>query len=750
MNTDPLPRELYVQTRDFITQFLSDDPRTRKTVVQDALYGVSLSESLQWEDTHAVFVPNLIGLALTYGTLPGGTPALCEVITTIGKTKGENRQEEAAELCRAIVALDKSGASVPDTTASAPDTTQWHIPDPSAGFVGRESELQAVRDAFQIKSRVALIGIAGAGKTQIARAYAASVRKRFARGFEIVAESSDTLAAGLADIARVVYPDRSYQNDAARALADAQTFLKTAADTLLVVDNVDDAAIWGQFPWDTWHAHILVTGRDGNAAFGMEPVSVETVTPGEGARLLCAYVAPALVKSTPQTLWEEISTELDGLPLALVQAGRYIAETGTPPASYLAEIRRDMARYMALSGDSDRLKRGNVAATVDKARQRLHSINPAHAELLTWCAYLAPDAIPDRIFRQQAVWDGHRWQVISPALLECVRDDAAWNRAVAALDRLGLLTGRDPGVSFSLHRTTQAALRALAYHAGGGKDADAVCALVCAAYNYNATDKWDYMAVMLPQLLHATDAAHDGGYDTYNAACAANRAADILLDRGEYAWAAALYERAAGIVAALPGADGTDAAAVQYNRAQTYTLAEQHDEAAALLEQVLAFREKHLGKTHLHTGSTLHALAAAHQSAGRSDKAEPLYRRSLAVWEANGATETRGYAATLQGLAMVLQRTGRREEAQGLYEQSLAITERVQGKGHPDTAAVLYNLAGFHHDGGNPQAARPLYVQALAIWQKHLPKNHPHRLWSEQEYARCLRDLDMEEPPGAL
>src|SRR5438445_13431867 len=85
-----------------------------------------------------------------------------------------------------------------------------------------------------------------------------------------------------------------------------------------------------------------------------------------------------------------IVREMDGLPLALVQAGTYVEETGCSLADYLrlyATHRTDLlARRSRLFLDYPE----TVATTWSLSFQQVEQANPAAAELLRFCAFLAP------------------------------------------------------------------------------------------------------------------------------------------------------------------------------------------------------------------------------------------------------------------------------------------------------------------------------------------------------------------------
>ena len=92
----------------------------------------------------------------------------------------------------------------------------------------------------------------------------------------------------------------------------------------------------------------------------------------------------------------QITKVLEGLPLALDQAGAYLEETGCSLSEYqqlYQQHRADLLRERRGLGDDH----PPVATTWSLAFQKVEEKNPAAADLLRLCAFLQPDAIPEEI-----------------------------------------------------------------------------------------------------------------------------------------------------------------------------------------------------------------------------------------------------------------------------------------------------------------------------------------------------------------
>src|SRR5260221_12086059 len=133
-------------------------------------------------------------------------------------------------------------------------------------------------------------------------------------------------------------------------------------------------------------------------------------------------------RKADRSLSETIVTELDGLPLALDQAGAYIEETNYSLSGYLDLYR---TRRKDLLQRRSKLRSEHpepVATTWSLSFQKREQAKPAAADLLRLCAFLDPDAIPEDILTEGAA-------EIGPLLQPVVTDPFQLNEAIEVLRR---------------------------------------------------------------------------------------------------------------------------------------------------------------------------------------------------------------------------------------------------------------------------------------------------------------------------
>ena len=125
-----------------------------------------------------------------------------------------------------------------------------------------------------------------------------------------------------------------------------------------------------------------------------------------------------------------LAEALGDLPLALEEAAAYLEETKTTAAEYLELFLKHGAELLALG--EPLTTEQTVATTWQVALDRLGA-TPGAQELLSLCAFLAPDDIPRAILGEHA-------EVLPEPLGTTVGRPLIFNQMVAALGRYSLVT----------------------------------------------------------------------------------------------------------------------------------------------------------------------------------------------------------------------------------------------------------------------------------------------------------------------
>ncbi|AIE83883.1 NB-ARC domain-containing protein [Fimbriimonas ginsengisoli] len=347
-------------------------------------------------------------------------------------------------------------------------TADWRIPVPSAYFTGQDRYLEDLRkilDAGEtggITQPTGLRGFGGIGKTELALAYAQRNRDRYDIGYFIVAESLSALDFGLAKIADPKLSNEATQEQIGPLKAEALHKLGRTERALIVFDNVDEIVGTGEFQQVLAalpQAHVLLTCRHRGMGDHIRELEITKMDVSVGA-LYVLRLGLGNEKAGPWE-WNEfsdsdreharlIAEELDGLPLALHHAGSAIRSEGLTVAEFLADYRNNRVRILGNRGKPTATTHPDSAqVTVIRALERLRENDPAAAELVLCCAFLAPDAISEDLFTKKMV-----------TMREPLASDLARFAAIRSAALASALIERVPTDGrLVIHRVTQAVLQ---------------------------------------------------------------------------------------------------------------------------------------------------------------------------------------------------------------------------------------------------------------------------------------------------
>ena len=278
-------------------------------------------------------------------------------------------------------------------------------------FTGRNETLEKLhrfltQDQSVALYSVALNGIGGVGKTQTALEYAYRYQSEYETILWISGDGKDALESHFANLYQVLgLPRLDKQED---TIAMVRNWLNTHYNWLLIVDNAETAeelrAAAALIP--ATRGRRLFTTRTqavGEMAVPIEIDCLEEMTGGillvRRARLVDWQLAmedvPRQLRDQDWQTAQEISSEFEGLPLALDQAGAYIEQTSLSLSDYLCRYREYTPQMLQF--ESKGQYPTSVYVTFQMALEKVEQRSPLAGEVLRMCAFLHPDGIPTKL-----------------------------------------------------------------------------------------------------------------------------------------------------------------------------------------------------------------------------------------------------------------------------------------------------------------------------------------------------------------
>ena len=628
--------------------------------------------------------------------------------------------------------------------------TIWNIPYlRNPFFTGREELLKQLHDNLTSRKAAALTqairGLGGIGKTQIAVEYAYRYRDEYHEVLWVMAATRDTLVASFLDLARQLNLPEKDEQDQNITVRAVKWWLEQHDRWLLIFDNADDLALAENFLPTGGKGHILLTTRAQALGTLANKIDVEKMDMEEGmlfllrrANVLAIEAPLAQASVTDCAAAESIVKEMDGLPLALDQAGAYIEEIHCSVSAYLVSYRQCQVELLKRRGGTGKEHPEPVATTWSLSFKQVERLNPMATDLLRVCAFLAPNAIPEELLLEGASELGTRIQPLTT-------DATRINDAIGVLLHYSLVKHDKQERMLSIHHLVQAVLKESMNKQTRRKWAERTVRAVNLAFP-DVTDVtlWKQCERYLPHALVCATLIKEYGFEFAEASRLLNQTAYYLYSRALYTQAEPVSQRALAIREQRLGDDHPDTVSSIDNLAELYRAQGKYSEAVLLCRRALEIREQKFGPTHPDTASSLNNLARLYLNQGKYSEAEPLCRRALAIREQQLGADHPHTATSLDNLAWLYKSQGKYGEAEPLYKRSLAIRELRLGTDHPTTASSLNNLANLYYRQGKYSEAEPLCRRALTIREQQLGIDHPYTQAVQKNYNTILRVIEYD------
>ncbi|MFC9844938.1 FxSxx-COOH system tetratricopeptide repeat protein [Streptomyces sp. NPDC060223] len=581
---------------------------------------------------------------------------------------------------------DDSGRFRPRFPLEQPEV--WGgVPRRNVRFTGRETQLAEVRRLFQDTdfAAVALHGMSGIGKTQLAMEYV----YRFSSEYDVVwwinAEQRVTYRQQLAGLApRLRLSTGVEYGERIRAVRQALDRGEPFGRWLLVADGADEPdLLWDMLP--TGPGDVLLTTR--NSEWAQRGAALLEV-PFYDRRESVAFIrrrAPRLTEAEA----DQLAEALEDLPLLLDQTAGWLRDSDMSVQEYIALL-ADGADQDVISVSADFPLAFETAWAI--LLTRLRDTAPESLDLLRLCAFFSPGSIPVRLLKGIPAVERPE------SLVGLMHDPVLWDRTLERLSQYSVIRLESQGAALYMHRMVHQVVRQDIPWDDAQEFAAAVRRALVDAVPGRPGDPeaWPAYAEIVPHLEYA-DAMHDTDQAVQKLVVDCLR---YLYLSGEYGTGLHLAELAVSAWQSLLDPDHP----LLWDLGHHY---------ANLLRAVGDYR---------HSEAVSRAAAERHGAVGGHRDGE--------------------YLRAAGSLAADLRALGRYEEAYGLSQEVCDAYEELAGdENHPDVLTARNNLAVSLRLLGDYRRAGDTDRSTLAARRRVLSPRHPWTLFSEIHYATDLRLL---------
>ncbi|KAI9813330.1 MAG: hypothetical protein M1832_006345 [Thelocarpon impressellum] len=651
-----------------------------------------------------------------------------------------------------VLRAEADGGRVPPTSVDEAACVQPSLIIPferdENHFVGREDVFKEIERILKQHPRVALAGLGGVGKSQIAIEYAYRAKERCPLKwvFWVHASSQARFSESVAAIAEEVQLLGREHPEMVNELL-CRWIQRLDTDWLMIIDNADDSKVF--WPTDeqvstvklasyipsSSRGKVLFTSRDEQAAnmltdYGQQVILVGPLSQTEATELLKTRTPSHLPLDGVESLVET----LERLPLAIVQAAAYITvrKRRMTVLKYLDLFQATLNNqtFLLKTDFRDRRRDSPVPDTVvatwqlsfEQLQKEDENERTRVTDLLSFMAFLDRQGIPK--------------DLLAHYLGSGLELDHALDRLIDFS-----LIKIEKGEAFAIHRLVHLATREWLAQAGDWHKWAAV-SLDQVAHSFPSPqfENWTSCGIYLPHATAVLECGRSQGQDLLLRAKLLRASGMYLEDRGELKAAGQNLLEAWSIFRETLGDEHPDTISAMSNLAITLGDQGKLDEAASMRQQVLEKRRHILGDEHPDTITAMSNLAVTLSNQGKLDEAASMRQQVLEKRQQILGDEHPDTITAMSNMAIALSYQGKLDEAASMQRQVLQNMQRILGDEHPDTISAMSNLAITLGDQGKFDDAASTQRQALEKMQRILGSEHPSTISALSNLAITLID----------
>ncbi|KAL8366576.1 hypothetical protein RB595_010437 [Gaeumannomyces hyphopodioides] len=585
-------------------------------------------------------------------------------------------------------------------------------------FVNRGDILDQLRQrCFEPASRVALVGLGGIGKSQLAIEFAYRTAEETPNKwiFWIHAGTQARVEEGFRAIANAVkLPGRNQLKADVLQLVYGWLSNERNGRWTIIFDSTDDGGVFyatnhgregkplASYLPQSRNGSIVVTTRNRDLACRLTGsykniIDIKPMVLADALLLLEKKLGPLPDTDTAKALVQT----LDLVPLAISQAAAYI-QARSPLSSvgeYLAEFHKgERKRTRLLGHDAGDLRRDGGASnailtTWQISFEHIRSKRSSAADLLALMSFF------DR--------QGIALSLLKPINTESVQQDS------------GSESGSSSDEADDGFKDDVAILRNFC--------------LVSTSENASALEMHGLVQLSMRQWLEA-----DGLQDKFRRQFIERVAA--VFPTGDYSnWATCqqLFAHAEAAINCRPTEEGTQELwAGLMHRGGWYALQQgRYDAAERMAGKAKRNRENRLGKYDGKTLGSTALYASIYRNQGRWEEAEKLEVEVMETSKTKLGVDHPDTLTSMANLASTYRNQGRWEEAEKLFVEVMETRKTKLGVDHPDTLTSMANLALTYGNQGRWEEAKKLNMEVMETRKTKLGVDHPDTLTSMANLA---------------
>ncbi|KAF7170283.1 hypothetical protein CNMCM5623_002744 [Aspergillus felis] len=662
--------------------------------------------------------------------------------------KNKQWQEYAALAAAAYAKALLSQVPTSYSGKRASKESVWMVPfRKNPRFVGREEEISKIEGLIMQQDspgRIAICGLGGVGKTQIALELAYRMRNRdpeclilwiSCTSYESMEQAymSVALKLGITDLkpAEVKQQVKAYLSQ------------ESTPRWLLIFDNADDMEMWtmADFLPESERGHILFTTRSRQIAVRLASSHVIMISEPDTETAI-EILRKSLIKTDLLNDHEAaiaLLKELVCLPLAITQAAAYINEKDIRLSAYITllhESEPDVIELLSENfGDEGRYRdiQNPVTTTWWISFQQIQQLNPTAIDYLLFMACISPRHIPQSLLPQ------------TTSLKK--RTDA-----IGLLKAFSFVNEEGEACFLNIHRLVHLATRNwMRKHQQFSQQILKTADRLSEAFPFPENDytNRELWREYLPHVLSlAEEAEFQKEQEKY--VDMVQKVGFCLRIDGRYKEAEDQFLKVEKIRKQVLGPEHPLTLLSMTNLALTYLYLGQQKEAEELQVQIIEMHKKVLGPEHPITLMSMSHLATIYMGQRRWKEAEELRVEVMKMCKEVLGPEHPNTLLSMVDLARTYWHLGQQKEAEELQVQVIEIHKKVLGPEHPSTLSSMSDLATTYRNQRRWKEAEELQVEVMKMCKEVLGLEHGRTLLSMAELVWTYSQLGQRKEAEEL
>ncbi|MDJ0615876.1 MAG: tetratricopeptide repeat protein [Calothrix sp. MO_192.B10] len=645
-----------------------------------------------------------------------------------------------------------------------------NIPRGSVHFVGRERELSLLHGDLQRGDYVALAGMGGVGKTELATQYARRYEDKYGGIVWFNARETNLPGEVLKFFSLQLGLEIPQKDKQERLLSLKEqvawcwsNYPHSDLPILIIFDDVTDLANLREAVPTNSHFRVLVTTRLRNLDRNfIQEIPIDVLSPkkepGKALELLQRLLGEGDKRVENQAeAAANICACLEYLPLGIDLVGGYLVKD--PEISLPMMLQRLQEQKLAEAALQNRETLNSTQLGIKAAfTLTWERLNPLTQQLGNFLSLFSPQSI---------LWELVVWVATKSQNIEQTDSDQVSQSAQAEFDCVGNLLNLSPQEFnearkqlyernllqkveetegyYQIHSLVRWFLQSQLAESGEMQpllERTFATAMITIARQIPPSPTSEQIEIFkdtnphleeLGRRLIAEAKEREQGQINSLASVLEDEVAWVFVGVGRFYQGQGFYqlaepwrEECLGVCQVLFAGDHPDVATSLNNLAELYRSQGRYAEAEPLLVDALEMTKRLFAGDHPDVAGSLNNLAGLYDSQGRYAEAEPLYVEALEMRKRLFAADHPDVALSLNNLAALYDSQGRYAEAEPLLVDALEMTKRLFAGDHPNVATSLNNLAFLYRSQGRYAEAEPLYVDALEMRKRLFAGDHPN------------------------